>query len=85
MGIDKLPEILAARWEGDHSRIARMQHFVALLKAGMEGLAQVGVVVYVDVPEIEETEEPPPAKPDLFESMDAAVKFMQEASKNATN
>lgn len=85
MGIDELPKILEARWEGDHSRIARMLHFVALLKAGMEGLAQVGVVVYVDVPEIGEEETPPPEKPNLFESMDSAVKFMQEASKNATN
>lgn len=85
MGIDELPKILAAKWEGDHARIARMQHFAALLKAGMEGLAQIGIVVYVDVPEIGEEEEAPPPKESPFESMDTAVKFMQEASKNATN
>lgn len=82
MGIDELPKILGARWEGDHSRIARMYHFVALLKSGMEGLASIGVVVYVDVPDIEETEEPPPPKPSIFESMDAAIDFMKEATKN---
>lgn len=82
MGIDELPKILAAKWEGDHSRIARMYHFVALLKAGMEGLAQIGVVVYADVEGLEETAEPPAEPPSLFTSMDAAVDFMQKATKN---
>lgn len=83
MGIDELPKILAAKWEGDHSRIARMVHFVGLLKSGMEGLASLGVVIYADVEGIEETDVAPEPKEGPFESMDAAISFMQEASKNA--
>lgn len=44
---------LTAKFQGDHSRIARMEHFVGLLKTAIDGLAGLGVVVSVGVEGLE--------------------------------
>jgi len=82
--IEEMRKILAEKYKDNQGQMARMTHFVGLLKAGMEGLISMGIVVYVDAEGLEDTE-PTPESPNVMESVETAVKFMQEASKNATH
>jgi hypothetical protein len=60
-----------------------MQHFMGLLKTGLDGMATLGVVIKLDVEGVESTLVTWSEPPNALESLDRAIAFMQEASKHA--
>jgi hypothetical protein len=85
MTLDDLIKILSEKFKGDHSRIAKAVHFVELTKEGMRGLHSIGIVCYLDVMNLEEDTPVPTPEPDPLTSLDRAIGFMKEASKNASH
>lgn len=86
MDLMRMQTLLAARFLKDHSRLARMSHFMGLLKSAVDGMAGLGVVLRVEADGLEgEKPLPPaPAGPDPLESLDTAIAHMVRASTHAT-
>lgn len=83
MNVMKLQELLTMKFEGDHARIARMQHFASLLKTGIDGMATLGVIINIEVEGIETTLVQWAEPSNILSSLEVAIDFMQQASKNA--
>lgn len=85
MELNQIQSILTARSNGDHWRLARIAHFMGLLKTAIDGMASLGVVLRVEAEGVsgEEPGAPPPSN--ALESLDRAIAFMQGASGNATH
>lgn len=77
--------LLASRMAGDHSRVARMAHFMGLIRTGVDGMASLGVVLRVEGEGFERGRPLPPNTPDPMESLETAIGFMQRASTHATH
>ena len=83
MNLIDLQNKLIAKFPGDHARMARVAHFMGLIRTGLEGMAAMGVVMWVEGQDLEGLEEAPKA-PDPLSSLDTAIDLMQKASRNAT-
>lgn len=86
MDLMQMQTLLAARFPKDHSRLARMSHFMGLLKSAVDGMAGLGVVLRVEADGLDamSSRPPPPARPDPLESLDTAIAHMVRASSHAT-
>lgn len=85
MELNKIQSILSARAEGDHWRLARISHFMGLLKTGVDGMASLGVVLRVEAEGMSGDESGVPPPPDTLGSLDRAIAFMQGVSGNASH
>jgi hypothetical protein len=79
MEIEQIRQLLEAKFEGDHARTARMNHFVNMLRDAVDGLAVTGVVIKCEPLGLDGS--PLPSKPYALESLETAIKTMQEASR----
>jgi hypothetical protein len=70
---------LATRFEGDYTRAARMHHFMNMLRAALDGMASIGVVIQVEVNGVDEEPLGPPA-PGPLESLETAIAHMAGGS-----
>jgi hypothetical protein len=85
MNTIRLQNLLTAKFEGDHVRIARMQHFIGLLRTGLDGLATLGVVIKISAEGLESPDVAWQEPENTLESLEKAIAFMQGASKNVTD
>lgn len=82
MNLIDLQKRLEAKFSDNPARVARIAHFMELIKTGLDGMAAMGVVMWVEGQDLEGLEQPP-ASPDPLSSLDTAIDLMQKASKNA--
>lgn len=86
MDIIRIQQLLSIKFSKDHSRVARMSHFMGLLKTAVDGMATLGVVLRVEVETHDLEALPVPAAPiDPLTSLDLAIAHMQRASTHATH
>lgn len=81
MDLIRMQTLLAMKFQGDQTRIARMAHFMGLIRTGVDGMASLGVVLRVEGDGLERgqpREERLP--PDPLESLENAIAHMQRAS-----
>lgn len=83
MDLSKLQTTLQMRYKNDASRVARIAHFIGLLKTGVEGMATMGVILNVTSDDIELRGAIEPVS-DVLGSIDAAIAHVQGGS-HATN
>jgi len=74
MNLNAMQARLETRFEGDHARIARMRHFMGMLKSSVDGLIAIGVVVNVDIEGL--PDQASPAPPNALESLETAIEHM---------
>lgn len=82
MNLIDLQKRLEARFSDNPARVARTAHFMGLIKTGLDGMASMGVVMWVEGQDLESLTEAP-VPPDPLSSLDTAIELMQKASKNA--
>lgn len=85
MNPTQIQKILTTQHEGDHVRVARIQHFMGLLKSGIDGMASLGVVLRIEAEGMPADVLPQAAAPDPLSALDTAIAFMQGASTHATH
>lgn len=76
MDSTEIQVLLTAKHAGDHVRIARIAHFMGLLKSGVDGMASMGVVIKLDVPGLEVSEVRLPPSPNVLASIETAIAHM---------
>lgn len=79
MDLAILQEMIQSQFRNDHSRCARVAHFVGLLKTGVEGMATMGVVLRIEAENLELKAALQPV-PDVISSLEAAIAHVQGGS-----
>lgn len=68
-------------YDGDHTRLNRMRHFMGLLRSAVDGMATLGVVLKLEVEGLKTTETDMVSPPSPLESLELAIAHMQQATK----
>lgn len=74
MNLYVMQQKLETRFEGDHARIARMRHFMGMLKSSVDGLVALGIVIQIDIEGLPDVAAP--ATPNALESLESAIAQM---------
>lgn len=72
MKLSVMQQILEARFVDDYARLARMRHFMALLRSAADGMAGIGIVLEINAEGLDESEaslEAPAAVSSLAEAI----------------
>lgn len=80
MDLSKLQTLLQMKYKNDASRVARIAHFIGLLKTGVDGMATMGVILNISTDDIELQGAAEPV-PNALSSLDAAIAHVQGGSR----
>jgi hypothetical protein len=75
----QIQSLLTAKFAGDNFKLARVAHFMGMLKTGIDGMSALGIVMRIEAEGLEGLV-PAPAPPNALESLDSAIAHMLRAT-----